>query len=106
MKPTKYEPPHKPEVPVPKPRKQRPAPIPRTPLPRPVSEKVKRLIDEKTPYYKPEAISEFQKILRDPKSQREIVTEQKKALKGSVKSFEVAIVDKKRPSETIISDFK
>ena len=29
--------------------------------PKPIAEKVKKLIDEITPYYKPEAIREFQK---------------------------------------------
>lgn len=55
---------------MPKPRteKSRPIPLPRSNLyPKPVAEKVKKLIDEITPYYKPEAIREFQKFLSDKK---------------------------------------
>ena len=69
LKPTKYVPPE--EKPVPKPRvlsKRPPVPLPRSsPYPKPIAEKVKKLIDEITPYYKPEAISAFNKILRDKK---------------------------------------
>ena len=32
-----------------------------SPYPKPIAEKVKKLIDEITPHYKPEDISEFQK---------------------------------------------
>ena len=85
LKPTKYVPPQTPpaQKPAPKPRilSKRPVPIPRTPLPRRVSEKVKKLIDEITPYYKPEAIREFQKILKDRKSLMNKITEKSKALK-------------------------
>ena len=57
--------------PIPKPRtqKSRPVPIPRSDLyPKPIAAKVKKIIDEITPYYKPEAIREFQKNLRDNNS--------------------------------------
>ena len=69
LKPSKYTPPK----PVPKPRKQKaepPVPLPKSDLyPRPISKKVEKVIGEITPYYKPEAIREFQKILCDKKSQ-------------------------------------
>ena len=79
--------------PIPKPRvkSMRPVPLPRTrpvPLPRtrqlPIK-KVKKLIDEITPYYKPEAIEAFNKILKDKKSLREMITKniKKKALRNS-----------------------
>ena len=96
LKPTKYVPPVS-KKPVPKPRilSKRPVPLPR---PKPVSEKVKKLIDEITPYYKPEAISEFNKILRDPKS---LITEKDRALRNTVKSFEVAIIEGKDPTKQL-----
>ena len=64
--------------PKPKPRtqKSRPVPLPRY-IPKkvddggvrksPLSEKVKKVIDEITPYYRPEAIIKFNKALRDKK---------------------------------------
>ena len=57
LQPTPYEPPK----PVPKPRQRKKAPIalPRNRLPMKVREKVKKLIDEISPYYSPEAISQF-----------------------------------------------
>ena len=64
IEPTKY-------VPVPKPRtlKSRvspvspPVPLPRSsPIPKRTDEKVQKLIDEITPFYKPEAINAFQKM--------------------------------------------
>ena len=66
---------------VPKPRVQsmRPVPLQRT-LPNP---KVKKLIDEITPYYKPEAIEAFNKILKDKKSLRVMITKKKKALRNN-----------------------
>ena len=52
LKPTKYVAPQ----PIPKPRKSRPVPMPRSNLyQKPIAEKVKKLIDEITPFYKPEA---------------------------------------------------
>ena len=62
LKPTKYVPPVSPS-------EEKPVPLPRIlskrPVPLPIAEKVKRLIEEITPYYKPEAISAFNKILRE-----------------------------------------
>ena len=106
LKPTKYVPPKptpKPRVlskPAPKPRvlSKRPVPLPRPP---PIDKKVKKLIDEITPYYKPEAIEAFNKILKDKKSIRVKITEKKKALKKRVKSFEVAIIERKDPTKQL-----
>ena len=84
LKPTKYVPPQ-PIKPIPKPRTKKipvppPVPLPRSNLyPKPIAEKVKKLIDEITPYYKPEAISAFQNILRDKISLRVKVTEKGRA---------------------------
>ena len=94
LHPTPYEPPK----PVPKPRERKKAPItlPRNQLPKKVSEKVKKLIDEITPYYPPEAIRQFKKLLKFiPKIE---IIEKDKALKNNVKSFEVCIVNKYDPS--------
>ena len=59
LQPTPYEPPK----PVSKPRQRKKAPIalPRNRLPMKVRENVKKLIDEISPYYSPEAISQFKK---------------------------------------------
>ena len=102
LKPTKYVPPVSPpeEKPVPKPRilSKPPVPLPRSsPYPKPIAEKVKKLIDEITPYYKPEAISAFNKILRDKKSLRVKITEKSQALKKRAKSFEVTVVESGDP---------
>ena len=61
--PTQYVPP----APKPKPRRQQPVALPRN-IPKVVSEKVKKLIDEIKPYYRPEAISRFVKELKISKS--------------------------------------
>ena len=53
------------------------------------------MIDEITPYYKPEAIEQFNKILRDKQSLRVKIIEKKKALKNMVKSFQVDIIELK-----------
>ena len=105
LKPTKYKPPQPAEKPVPKPRvlSKRPSvpvpvPLPRSsPYPKPINNKVKELIDEITPYYKPEAISAFNKILRDKKSLRVKITEKSQAFKKRVKSFEVTVVESVDP---------
>ena len=101
LKPTKYVSPK--EKPVPKPRvlsKPPPVPLPRSsPYPKPIAEKVKKLIDEITPYYKPEAISAFNKILRDKKSLRVKTTEKSQALKKRAKSFEVTVVESRDPAK-------
>ena len=125
LKPTKYTPP-KPRVkskkPVPLPR-LKPVPLPRRrPLPlqrrgslprrkpssrprpkasKPIDMKVKRLIDEITPYYKPEAIEEFSKILKGEKSPRMNIVKRRQALRNRVKSFEVAIVERKDPHKQL-----
>ena len=68
LKPTKYRAPK----PTPKPRvkSKRLVPLPRSSsYPKPIAEKVKKLIDEITPYYNPEAITAFNKILEDKKLQ-------------------------------------
>ena len=97
LAPTKYKP-------IPKPRRKRlvPKPLPRILPPRiskRVRENVKKLIDEITPYYKPETISEFKRKLKFiPKDDDVDITEKSKALKGNVKSFEVSIVNKYDPS--------
>ena len=99
LQPTKYKSPQKP---VPKPRvlSKRPVPLPRSSRrPQPIDKKVKKLFEEITPYYKPEAISEFNKILKDKKSFRVKITEKKKAFKRRVKSFEVAIIERVDPSK-------
>ena len=89
-----------PPRPIPKPRVKsiRPVPLPRT-IPKPIDEKVKKLIDEITPYYKPEAIESFNKILKDKKSLRAVITKKKKALRRAVKSFQVAIRERKDPAK-------
>ena len=104
LKPTKYVPPK----PTPKPRilskrpRVPPVPLPRSsPYPKPIAEKVKKLIDEITPYYKPEAIIAFNKILRDKKSLRVKITEKSQALKKRVKSFEVTIIERKDPAKQL-----
>ena len=106
LAPTKYVPPVSlpKEKPVPKPRifSKRPVPEPRSnPYLKPIAEKVKKLIDEITPYYKPEAISAFKNILRDKNSLRVKITEKSKALKNTVKSFEVAVVESKDPAKQL-----
>ena len=95
LRPTKY----KPKRPVPKPRKI-PIALPRMrplPMPTALQKKVKRLVDEITPYYRPETIREFRRLLKFiPKDIS--ITERSKALKGNVKSYEVPIVHKYDPS--------
>ena len=60
LKPTKYVSPVEKPIPKPRTQKSRPVPKPRSsPYPKPIAEQVKKLIDEITPYYKPEAISAF-----------------------------------------------
>ena len=66
--PTKYVP----QKPVPKPRTQkskRPVPMLRCSLfAKPVDKKIKKLIKEIAPYYRPEAIRKFNQELRDKKN--------------------------------------
>ena len=108
LKPTKYIPPKptpKPRVkskPTPKPRvlSKRPVPLPRS-VPQPIDKKVKKFIDEITPYYKPEAIEEFSKILKDKKSLGVNIIKRRQALRNKVKSFEVVKRERKDPSKQL-----
>ena len=61
-----------------------------------VREKVKKLIDEISPYYFPEAISQFKKNLKF--IQKAEITQKKKALKNNALSFDVTIVNNNDPS--------
>ena len=61
-----------------------------------VREKVKKLIDEISPYYSPEAISQFKKNLKF--IQKTEITQKKKALKNNALSFDVTIVNNNDPS--------
>ena len=98
LKPTKYVPPK----PTPKPRvlSKRPVPLPRR-VPQPIDNKVKKFIDEITPYYKPEAIEEFSKILKDKKSLGVNIIKRRQALRNKVKSFEVVKREPKDPSKQL-----
>ena len=100
IKPTKQK-----MKPIPKPRlkSKRPVPIPRLKsiLPKPIDMKVKKFIDEITPYYKPEAIEAFNKILKDTSSLRVIITKKKKALRRAVKALQVAIRAQKDPAKQL-----
>ena len=92
LTPTKY----KPKRPVPKPRRRPPIALPRilpSRIPKRVREDVKKLIDKITPYYNPETIREFKRLLKFiPKDDDVTITEKSKALKGNVKSYEISIV--------------
>ena len=110
LKPTKYTPPKptpKPRSkptpkPTPKPRvlSKRPVSLPRR-VPQPIDKKVKKFIDEITPYYKPEAIEQFNKILKDKKSLRVNIVKKRQALRNRVKSFEVVKIEPKDPSKQL-----
>jgi len=72
-----------------------PVALPRNRLPMKVREKVKKLIDEISPYYSVEAIEKFKKDLKflpEPE-----IIQKEKALKGHVANYEVAIVNYKDP---------
>ena len=71
------------------------------PRPKPIDMKVKRLIDEITPYYKPESIEEFNKILKGEKSLRVNIVKKRIALRNRVKSFEVVKIEPKDPSKQL-----
>ena len=102
LKPTKYAPPKPTQKPTPKPRvlSKRPVSLPRR-VPQPIDKKVKKFIDEITPYYKPEAIEEFNKILKDKKSLRVNIIKRRQALRNKVKSFEVVKRERKDPSKQL-----
>ena len=63
--------------------------------------KVKRLIDEITPYYKPEAIEQFSKILKGEKSPIVNIVKKRQALRNRVKSFEVVKIEPKDPRKQL-----
>ena len=103
LRPTEYRPP----APVPKPRTKpptAPVPLPRLKIIRPIKpvptrlqSKVKNVIDQIAPYYKPETIREFRRNLKFiPKDIT--ITERSNALKGKVKSYDVQIVNRNDPS--------
>ena len=104
IKPTQYKPPK----PIPKPLVKSKRPLPRVKpkrkpssrpkAPKPIDMKVKRLIDEMIPYYKPEAIEEFSKEHR----KANIVKRRKTGLKNRVKSFEVVRRAQKDPSKQFL----
>ena len=103
LRPTEYRP-APPAAPVPKPRTKPPVPLPRLriirpikPVPTRLQEKVKNLIDEIAPYYKPETIREFRRNLKFiPKDIT--ITERSNALRGNVQSYDVQIVNRNDPS--------
>ena len=94
LQPTPYEPPR--AVPKPRQRKKAPIALPRKQVSKKVREKVKKLIDEISPYYSPEAISQFKKNLKF--IQKAEITQKKKALKKNALSFDVTIVNNNDPS--------
>ena len=69
--------------------------------PKPIDLKVKRLVDEITPYYKPEAIEQFCKILKGEKSPRVNIIKRRQALRNRVKSFEVSLIEQKDPHKQL-----
>ena len=115
IKPTQYKPPKpipKPRVkskkPVPLPRlkpvslpRRKPSSRPKIKAPKPIDLKVKKFIDEITPYYKPEAIESFNKILKDKKSLRVNIVKKRQALRNRVKSFEVVKIEPKDPHKQL-----
>ena len=111
LEPTKYVPPK----PIPKPRKQRPVALPRRRAARVPNPSVQKLIEEISPFYRPEAIGEFRERVTEParRAQREAfkkelasklrkrivmkIKERKKGLKGVVQSFELENISIKDP---------
>jgi len=91
LKPTPYQAPQ----PVPKKRSKAPVPLPRNQR-LTLEPRVKKLIDEISPYYTPEAIRKFKKDLKFIK--RAETTEKKKALKGNVANYQFSIVNDNDPS--------
>ena len=103
LRPTEYRQP----PPVPKPRTKPPAapvPLPRLKIIRPIKpvptrlqRKVKNVIDQIAPYYRPETIREFRRNLKFiPKDIT--ITERSNALRGNVQSYDVQIVNRNDPS--------
>ena len=109
LQPTKYKPPvlgaesWAPFPPTPPPRRpKRRAPVSRSSTyPKPIDKKVKELIDVITPYYRPEAIRKFDQELGDKKNLRVRIKEKDWALRNHVKSFEVAIIERKDPAKQL-----
>jgi len=101
LKPTRYFPPK----PTPKPRKKptalpriksrAPVALLRNRLPKKVREKVQKLIDEISPYYSEEALSQFKKDLKF--NQKAEIIQKEKALKNTVANYEVTIVNNNDP---------
>ena len=89
LQPTPYVPPK----PVPPPRRKKPIPLPRAERARVPDPRVQKLIEEITPFYTPEAIQKF----RDKVRRKVQIIERKKALKNTVKSFEVEGFSSKDP---------
>ena len=81
--------------------RRKPSSRPRPKAPKPIDMKVKRLIDEITPYYKPEAIEQFSKILKGEKSLRVNIVKRRQALRNKVKSFEEVKIEPKDPSKQL-----
>ena len=101
--PTKYvAPPPKPNPRTKKARPPAPVPMPRSSIyPKPIDKEVKELIDVITPYYRPEAIRKFDQELREKKNLRVGIKEKDRALRNHVKSFEVAIAERKDPAKQL-----
>ena len=81
--------------------RRKPSSRPKIKAPKPIDLKVKRLIDEITPYYKPEAIEQFNKILKGEKSPIVNIVKKRQALRNRVKSFEVSLIERKDPSKQL-----
>ena len=74
----------------------------RDPRPRRLQPKVKKLIDEITPYYQPEAIVAFKRNLEDKRVYRKVkITEKRNALNKRVKSLQVSIIERKDPAKQL-----
>ena len=87
--PTPYVPPK----PVPPSRRKKPVALPRSQEARVPDPRVQTLIEEIAPFYTPEAIQKF----RDKVRRKVQIIERKKALKNTVKSFEVEGFSSKDP---------
>ena len=75
---------------------------PKKPKKKKLDKRVQKLIEEFEkikPIYKKEDNEKYKKILRDRKLPKEIVKE--RAFKNSVKSFEVAIIEKRDPAKQL-----
>ena len=95
LQPTPYVPPK----PFPPPRRKKPIPLPRAEKARVPDPRVQKLIEETAPFYTPEAIQKF----RDKVRRKVQIIERKKALKNTVKSFEVEGFSSKDPRMLLAS---